>query len=67
MSEMSRDILSSVGFCILAVVGRQVAYSFLCACIFNFKQVGPAKTQIVISTQKWKVPSPDIIPSFSKF
>ncbi|KAL2744714.1 hypothetical protein V1477_007256 [Vespula maculifrons] len=29
--------------------------------------VGPAKTQIVISTQKWKVPSPDIIPSFSKF
>ncbi|KAL2730473.1 hypothetical protein V1477_016284, partial [Vespula maculifrons] len=41
VSEVPRGILSSLGFCTLAVIGRQVAYHFLCDCVFNFKQVGP--------------------------
>ncbi|KAL2736951.1 hypothetical protein V1478_002330 [Vespula squamosa] len=41
VSEVSRGILSSIGFCTLAVIGRQVEYHFLCDCVFNFKQVGP--------------------------
>ncbi|KAL2737386.1 hypothetical protein V1477_012342 [Vespula maculifrons] len=44
---------------ILLVIGRQVAYLFLCDCVFNFKQVGPDKTQVAIFTLELKVvPSP---------
>ncbi|KAL2727578.1 gem-associated protein 5 isoform X2 [Vespula maculifrons] len=38
VSEVPRGILSSVGFCTLAVIGRQVAYLFLRDCVFNFKE-----------------------------
>ncbi|KAL2745234.1 hypothetical protein V1477_006651 [Vespula maculifrons] len=37
---------------------------FLCDYVVNFKQVGPDGK---ISTQDWKVPSPDIMQNFSKF
>ncbi|KAL2741920.1 protein artichoke [Vespula maculifrons] len=33
VSEVSRGILSSVGFCTLVGIGRQVAYLFLCDCV----------------------------------
>ncbi|KAL2731118.1 hypothetical protein V1477_015609 [Vespula maculifrons] len=59
MSEVLRGILSSVGFCTLAVIGRQVAYLFLC----DFDRI----RCVVISTQEWNVPCPDIRQSFSKF
>ncbi|KAL2718347.1 hypothetical protein V1478_012224 [Vespula squamosa] len=39
VSEVPRGILSSLGS--LHPGGRQVAYHFLCDCVFNFKQVGP--------------------------
>ncbi|KAL2728540.1 hypothetical protein V1478_006172, partial [Vespula squamosa] len=42
VSEVPRGILSSLGS--LHPGGRQVAYHFLCDCVFNFKQVGPDKT-----------------------
>ncbi|KAL2750811.1 hypothetical protein V1477_000914 [Vespula maculifrons] len=52
VSEVPRGILSSVGFCTLAVIGRQVAYLFLCDC---------DRIQcVLISTQEWNVPYPDI-------
>ncbi|KAL2726934.1 hypothetical protein V1478_007212, partial [Vespula squamosa] len=42
VSEVPRGILSSLGFLHPGgVIGRQVAYHFLCDCVFNFKQVGP--------------------------
>ncbi|KAL2723063.1 hypothetical protein V1477_019654 [Vespula maculifrons] len=59
VSEVPRGILSSVGFCTLAVVGRQVAYLFLCDC---------DRIQcVLISTREWNVPYPHFRQSFSKF
>ncbi|KAL2722010.1 hypothetical protein V1477_020830, partial [Vespula maculifrons] len=57
VSEVPRGILSSVGFCTLAVIGRQVAYLF---CVTDRIQ------RVVISTQEWNVSCPDIRQSFSK-
>ncbi|KAL2713904.1 hypothetical protein V1478_016461, partial [Vespula squamosa] len=64
VSEVPRGILSSLGF--LHPGGRQVAYLFLCDCVFNFKQVGLDKTHVIISTQEWEVPSPDIFAKFQQ-
>ncbi|KAL2733958.1 LOW QUALITY PROTEIN: hypothetical protein V1478_003656 [Vespula squamosa] len=60
---MPRGILSSLGS--LHPGGRQVAYHFLCDCVFNFKQ-GRIHC-VVISTQEWNFPCPDNMQSFSKF
>ncbi|KAL2727011.1 LOW QUALITY PROTEIN: hypothetical protein V1478_007289 [Vespula squamosa] len=63
VSEVPRGILSSLGS--LHPGGRQVAYHFLCDCVFNFKQ--DRMQCVVISTQEWNFPYPDNMQSFSKF
>ncbi|KAL2719042.1 LOW QUALITY PROTEIN: hypothetical protein V1478_011461 [Vespula squamosa] len=60
---MPRGILSSVGFCTLAVCERivecyrQAGSIFFCVNVYLIE--GPDK-QNIISTRKWNVPYPDI-------